>query len=37
MLLNLGNLELEAGDIARARSILEEAADLCRSQILMRG
>jgi predicted ATPase/DNA-binding SARP family transcriptional activator len=37
LLLNLGNLELEAAEIARARSILEEAADLYRSQIIMRG
>jgi tetratricopeptide (TPR) repeat protein len=38
LLLNLGNLELEAAaDLARARSILEEAVDLYRAQVLMRG
>jgi tetratricopeptide (TPR) repeat protein len=37
MLLNLGNLELEAGEVDRALPILEEAAGLIRSQMIMRG
>ncbi len=37
MLLNLGNLELEAGEVDRALPILEEAAGLFRSQMIMRG
>jgi tetratricopeptide (TPR) repeat protein len=37
MLLNLGNLELEAGEAARALPVLEEAAGLFRSQLIMRG
>jgi hypothetical protein len=37
MLLNLGNLELEAGEVDRALPILEEAAGLFRSQMVMRG
>jgi tetratricopeptide (TPR) repeat protein len=37
LLLNLGNLELEAGEVERALPILEEAAGLIRSQMIMRG
>ena len=37
MLLNLGNLELEAGEADRALPILEETAGLFRSQEIMRG
>jgi hypothetical protein len=37
MLLNLGNLELEAGEVDRALPILDEAAGLFRSQMIMRG
>jgi tetratricopeptide (TPR) repeat protein len=37
MLLNLGNLELEAGEADRALPILEETAGLFRSQMIMRG
>ncbi len=37
MLLNVGHLELEAGEVGQALPILEEAAALFRSQVLMRG
>src|SRR5436190_20634078 len=37
MLLNLGNLELEAGERDRALALLEEATGLFRDQVIMRG
>ena len=37
MLLNLGNLELEAGEVDRALPILDQAAGLFRTQMIMRG
>ena len=37
MLLNLGNLELEAGEVDRAVPILDEAARVFRAQMIMRG
>jgi predicted ATPase/DNA-binding SARP family transcriptional activator len=37
MLLNLGDLELEATEVDRAVPVLEEAVELFRSQMIMRG
>ena len=37
MLLNLGNLELEVGEVDRALPVLEEAAETFRSHMIMRG
>jgi predicted ATPase/DNA-binding SARP family transcriptional activator len=37
MLLNLGNLELEVGEVERALPHLEHAAELFRTQTIMRG
>ena len=37
MLLNLANLELDAGEVERALPILEETTELFRSQMIMRG
>ena len=37
MLLNLGNMELDAGEVDRALPLLEEAAGLFRKLMVLRG